>query len=62
MDALRAMYHATGFGWFANFTEWPSVKPASDKFYDYFAKNRFRLQGKTYDECVKGRCKAGEER
>ncbi|KAK3102438.1 hypothetical protein FSP39_011398 [Pinctada imbricata] len=62
LDGIREMYRATGFGWFADFTELPGIKPFADKSYDAFARNRFKLQGKTYEECVNGRCKIPDKK
>ncbi|XP_061168770.1 uncharacterized protein LOC133177943 [Saccostrea echinata] len=50
MDAIREMYRGVGFGAFAAFTELPVIRPISDKMYEIFAANRFRLTGRK-DDC-----------
>ncbi|XP_048728758.1 uncharacterized protein LOC125646476 isoform X2 [Ostrea edulis] len=50
MDGIREMYRGVGLKGFAKFTEMPVIRPVSDRMYDIFAANRFRLTGRQ-DNC-----------
>lgn len=43
MPALCAAYRTIGIGWILAPTGWPIIKPLADRFYQWFARNRYRI-------------------
>ena len=43
MDAIRAAYAEVGLGWLLAPTRWPGLRIAFDRFYLWFARNRYTL-------------------
>ena len=43
MDAIRAAYEEVGLGWLLRPTNWPGLRLLFDRFYLWFARNRYRL-------------------
>ena len=43
MASLREAYRLAGRGWMIGWTGWWPVRPASDGFYRWFARNRMRI-------------------
>ncbi|SNS55375.1 Predicted thiol-disulfide oxidoreductase YuxK, DCC family [Noviherbaspirillum humi] len=43
LEVLRLTYSAVGLGWLARPTGWPLLKPAFDRLYVLFARNRYRV-------------------
>lgn len=41
MAAIHHVYRQVGLGWLMAPTRWPIVAPIADRFYQYFAKNRY---------------------
>ena len=52
---FRQAYDAVGYGWLLAPTNWPILKPISDKCYEWFARNRLRLTGRGHI-CTSERC------
>ena len=48
IDVFREMWKAIGLGIFARFSRRPLINTLLVKAYDWFAKNRLRLTGRTY--------------
>lgn len=43
MEAMREAYRALGRGWMLAPTAWPLLRPAFDRAYACFARNRYRF-------------------
>jgi predicted DCC family thiol-disulfide oxidoreductase YuxK len=56
VEVFRRAYAAVGWGWLLAWTRWPLVRPVADAAYRWFARNRYRLTGRT-DPCAAGRCR-----
>ncbi len=54
VDALRAAYGEVGLGWLWAPTRWPGLRPVFDRFYLWFARNRYRISN--LGRCGSGRC------
>ncbi len=55
MDAIRAAYEQIGLGWLLAPTRWPGLRPVFDRFYLWFARNRYRISeavGKCNGQCM----------
>ncbi|QQE12700.1 DUF393 domain-containing protein [Planctomycetota bacterium] len=63
MEVFRQIYSSLGFGFLVNWTRFPVAKQTTDKLYDLFAHNRFRLTGRSFitssssNSCDTGHCK-----
>ncbi len=57
MEAFREAYRAVGLGLLLAPTRWPMLRQASDAAYQWFARNRYRLTGRT--RCHEGHCRVG---
>jgi predicted DCC family thiol-disulfide oxidoreductase YuxK len=55
MEVFRRAYAAVGLGALVAPTGWPGLKPAFDRLYTVFARNRLRLTGRS-EVCANGRC------
>ncbi len=44
MDSFRCIYRSLGFGWLADISAWPVLKPLLDKAYELFARHRHWLK------------------
>ena len=47
VEVFREMWDAVGLGFLANVSRWPIVNGVLLKAYDWFARNRLRLTGRT---------------
>ena len=57
MEVFRRAYSVVGWGWLLAPTGWPMFKPAFDRFYKWFARNRMKFTfRKDAKDCVGGRC------
>jgi predicted DCC family thiol-disulfide oxidoreductase YuxK len=54
MDAIRAAYEEVGLGWLLKPTNWPGLRLLFDRFYLWFARNRYRLSRRI--RCDDRRC------
>ena len=54
IDALRAAYAEVGLGWLWAPTRWPGLRSIFDRFYLWFARNRYRIS--SFGRCGTGRC------
>lgn len=55
MEVFRRAYAAVGLGMLGAPTAWPVLRPAFDKLYELFARNRLRITGRGH-VCMNGRC------
>jgi predicted DCC family thiol-disulfide oxidoreductase YuxK len=58
MEVFRRAYAAVGFGWLLAPTGWPGLRPAFDRAYRWFARNRMRFTGRRDAGCAGDRCRA----
>lgn len=56
MEVFRRAYAAVGWGWLWAPTGWPVFRPMFDAFYRWFARNRYRLTGRSVP-CEADRCR-----
>lgn len=56
MEVFRRAYAAVGWGWLWAPTGWPLLRPAFDALYRWFARNRYRLTGRS-EPCPDGHCR-----
>lgn len=61
MEVFRRAYAAVGWGWLWAPTGWPLLRPVFDTLYRWFARNRYRLTGRT-NPCKDGRCRVRSAR
>ncbi len=47
VDVFREMWKAIGVGWLAKASHWPIINSLLTKAYDWFAKNRLSLTGRS---------------
>lgn len=55
MEVFRRAYTLVGWGWLWAPTGWPILKPLFDRFYNWFARNRYRITFRK-NPCESGRC------
>lgn len=55
MEAFRRAYSAVGLSLLLAPTGWPGLRTVFDRGYDWFAKNRLRLTGRSHT-CENDRC------
>ncbi|MGF1832354.1 thiol-disulfide oxidoreductase DCC family protein [Photobacterium sanguinicancri] len=56
LDVTHRAWQIVGRGWLYAPLRWPLIKPLADRFYLYFAKNRYRF---SYWFTGKSRCDSG---
>ncbi|MCC2617866.1 DUF393 domain-containing protein [Aestuariibacter halophilus] len=43
LDATHAAWQLVGRGWLYGWMRWPLIRPIADRFYGWFARNRYTL-------------------
>ncbi|MDM8005488.1 MAG: DUF393 domain-containing protein [Phycisphaerae bacterium] len=57
MEVFRRAYDAVGFGWLLAPTNWPILRRCFDAGYEWFARHRLWLTGRS-GHCHTGRCRS----
>ncbi len=55
-EVFRRAYAAVGWGWLLGWTNWAPFRPLVNLAYNWFARNRHRLTGRTAPNCESGAC------
>ncbi|XP_076082599.1 uncharacterized protein LOC143053697 [Mytilus galloprovincialis] len=62
MEGMKVMYNAVGLTWLSKLLSYPGIKETSDKFYRWFAVNRYRMTGRDKEECESERCNISDKK
>ncbi|XP_052089366.1 uncharacterized protein LOC127726066 [Mytilus californianus] len=62
MEGMKVMYNAVGLTWLSKLLSYPGVKETSDRFYRWFAVNRYRMTGRDKEECESERCNISDKK